>query len=126
MKVLIATKETQKQRKNDFCFCEEREFVKFGMECDGEEIDGGCGCRRSMVGFKTLKGTTTFKVEKIDISKEEYIKQLKKSDIKAGWYKLYDNPAKEIKEEADELLNLAQSFNIGDILEKRGNELKMR
>ena len=40
MKILVATKETQGNRKNDFCFCDEEEIVKAGMECDGESVDG--------------------------------------------------------------------------------------
>ena len=40
MRFLVATKETQGQRKNDFSHAREGELVKFGFECDGEEVDG--------------------------------------------------------------------------------------
>ena len=86
MKVLVATNEGQKQRKNDFSHTTEGEFVKFGFECDGETVDGNCGCKRGMVGFDTLKATTTFKVTEKDISKENYISRLLESERRAGWY----------------------------------------
>ena len=49
MKVLVATRNTQGQRGNDFCFVPEGEIVAFpAAECTGEKIDGSCGCRRSV------------------------------------------------------------------------------
>ena len=50
MKLLVATTKTQGQRKNDFCWVPEDEIVQFAFVCDGEKIDGSCGCRRSMSG----------------------------------------------------------------------------
>ena len=67
MKILVATKEGQGQRKNDFCWAEEGEVVKFPSECDRETVDGRCGCRRSMSGANSLKGTKTMKVVEFDI-----------------------------------------------------------
>ncbi len=64
MKALVATTETQGQRENDFCWCEEGELVTFGVECDHrfEALDGPCGCRRSMIGLRSGKATTTVRV----------------------------------------------------------------
>ena len=45
------------------CWCEEGELVRFATECDGERVDGRCGCRRSMTGMSTLKATTTVRCE---------------------------------------------------------------
>jgi hypothetical protein len=36
MRILVSTKKTQGQRKNDFCWVPEGEIVRFGMECGGE------------------------------------------------------------------------------------------
>ena len=79
MKVLVGTKDTQGKRKNDFSFTDEGELVTFGTECDREAVDGHCGCKRSLVGMKTRKGTTTFKVVEKKISKVNYLQALKES-----------------------------------------------
>ena len=59
-KVLTATAATQGMRKNDFSHTEEGELVTYGLECDCEQVDGVCGCKRSLVGRSTHKATTTF------------------------------------------------------------------
>lgn len=125
MKVLVATKELQGQRKNDFNFCKEGEFVSFDLECDREKIDGNCGCRRSLGGFDTLKATTTFKVVNVKITKKKYIDLLKKSEIKARWYKPTDNLS-DVEKKGKYLLDLANSFRVGLVLEKRGNSIQSR
>lgn len=53
MKVLVATTKRQGMRKNDFCHATEGELVKFSFECDGEKVDGKCGCKRSMGGINS-------------------------------------------------------------------------
>lgn len=121
MKVLVATKETQGTRKNDFSFTNEGELVKLGFECDGEETDGNCGCRRSMVGFNTLKATTTFKVIEKEITRDEFLKLFEESEKRAGW-----GFTKEDIEWGDDLLRIAQQFTPNCILEKRGDKIQVR
>jgi hypothetical protein len=123
MKVLVATKETQGQRKNDFCWCEPDELLIFGFECDGEEIDGNCGCRRSMCGVNTRAATTTMKVIDKDISKEDFVAGIRKSLKDGGWSIEIQDLA---GEKADELLSLAAQCSAGDILEKRGDIFRKR
>ena len=122
MKVFVATKQGQGKRKNDFCWTKEGELVKFVLECDGETIDGNCGCRRSVGGFETMKATTTFKVVDMDITREEFIRRFKESDEKAGW----KWTEKESKRFAEDLLETAEKFPVGMVLEKRGNVIKAR
>lgn len=117
MKILVATKETQGKRKNDFCFCKEWEIVKFGSECDGEKIDGHCGCRRSMVGIDTSKATTTMKVIETDISETEYAHRIHESAIRDGWTPSIDFCVKH----ALELVKIASAFEVGSVVERRGN-----
>src|SRR3990172_8245236 len=63
VKVLVATAETQGERSNDFCHTVEGELVTWpALECSGESVDGGCGCRRALCGVGSLKATTTAKV----------------------------------------------------------------
>ena len=127
MKVFVATKETQGTRSSDFCFCDEGEFVHFSFECDRDtnDIDGGCGCRRSMSGFNSSKATTTFKIFDTEINTEDYLNMLIKTSTREEWY---PNTLKldDLKEEIQQLCQLANEFEVGDIIEKRGPHFKVR
>lgn len=130
MKIFVATKETQGQRASDFCWAEEGEIVRLAFECDRdrEDIDGKCGCRRSMTGCTSQKATTTMKVEDRNIKVEEYIEIIRESFIKAGWYKLMGEQAaeKHILEDVKFLLGRASKLPAGTIVEKRNDNLQVR
>jgi hypothetical protein len=120
MKVLVATKEKQGVRKNDFSWTNEGELVMFGFECDGESVDGTCGCRRSFSGFETRKATTTAKIADVKYSVDEYLRLFAESMKNAGWKR----PTMDA--EACELLRIANDFPMGAVLEKRGNKVQLR
>jgi len=126
MKLLVSTKKTQGKRKNDFCWVDDGEIVTFAFECDREEIDGTCGCRRALTGVKSRKATTTFEVAELKITKADLIEVLAASYMEAGFAKDIPAAKKAVKEDADELISLANSFPVGTVLEKRGNELQVR
>ena len=130
MKILVATTETQGERKSDFFWCEEGEPVHFSFECDSDKnnIDGRCGCRRSMGGIRSHKATTTMKVVNVDIPKAELEKLLRDSLFESGWLE-NENPTqteKRIRSEADELIRIAEKFPIGAVIEKRGDRFQLR
>ena len=128
MKLLAATNETQGQRPDDFMWCTEGEIVKFGTECDGEEVDGKCGCRRSMVGVQCNKATTTMKVIQVERTREELTDALRDNYKEGGWYNLMGaEPAeKSIRREVEDLIRLSEGFPVGSIVEKRGNKFQVR
>lgn len=129
MKVLVATKEKQGMRKNDFSFTREGELVTFtGMECDGEKVDGNCGCRRSMCGVETHKATTTFKVVDMPIEKEVFYECLKINLVSTGWAGLMgkDKAWAIVFKDVMELMSLADKFEVGTVLEKRGGTIQVR
>jgi len=123
MKVIVATDKTQGQRKNDFCHANVGELVRFGFECDGGTVDDKCGCKRAMAGIDSHKATTTMEVVSKDISREEF-ELLIKSSLVDAWGK--GVAEKCYKEEADELINIAKIFQIGDVIEKRGRKIQTR
>ena len=128
MKILVVTKKTQGVRKGDCCWCKEGELVKFGFECDrdNENIDGTCGCKRSMSGIECHKATTTMKVIDMDISEDDYIHRIKDSLVKAGWGGIGIDTLALAIEDAKELSRLANTFDVGDIIEKRGDIFQER
>ncbi len=121
--IFVATSETQGRRKNDFCFTDADELVRFTSECDGESIDGRCGCRRSLVGMNSLKATTTFRVVQVPIDEDNLVARLQNYYAKSGFV---DLPESEIRIEAQELIRLASAFVPGTILEKRGDQVVAR
>ncbi|MBA2348629.1 MAG: ATP-binding protein, partial [Solirubrobacterales bacterium] len=126
MKIFVATKDGQGLRANDVFDAVQDELVFFPMEGDCH-IDAKCACRRTMESLSSGR-TTTFKVEDIAISKEEYYKKFVASLITTNGYaaediqdypELYD-------EEFETLLELPLRFPTGQVLEKRGDEIYPR
>ena len=125
MKILVATKEGQGVRKNDFSHAEEGEPVQFAFRCDGETVDGPCGCARSMGGMNSHKATTIFKAAETDIAPEAYLDLFVKFYVE-GWKQTPEEALKMAKDETEELLRLAEYFPEGMILERRGNKVQQR
>lgn len=125
MKFLVATKEKQGFRKNDFCFCEEGEPVVSSMECDKDKgkPDGPCGCSRSMAGVKSTKATTTFKVVEVDfaIMLMDIAKYLVDS-----WAMDRTKALDVAQAELNYIAKIADGYPIGTILEKRGDTIQSR
>jgi hypothetical protein len=124
MKVLVATTQKQGQRKSDFAHATEGEFVSFAMECDGESVDGRCGCRRSFAGFVSHKATTTAMVVEMDLTEAQFVAAYKESMTSAGWGAYMTDD--EFVRDARELLNLAKKVPVGTVIEKRGVNIQTR
>jgi hypothetical protein len=126
MRVLVSTKKTQKQRENDFSFVPENELVYFGSQCSGEKVDGSCGCRRSLVGVKCLKGTTTIKVANSKLDEEGLAEAIHRAWKKGGFSaSLEDGRARgRARRMAKELIAIAKKHPVGTILERRARIAK--
>jgi hypothetical protein len=122
MKILVATTKTQGTRKNDFCHVPEAEPVMFGFECDGEAIDGGCGCRRSMVGIGCRQGTTTVLVSECAGDKAWLAEAFGRSLRQAG----FKPEPQEVTQTVEAVLDVAAHFATGTVLERRGNAFRVR
>ena len=124
MKVLVATRNTQGQRGNDFCFVPEGEIVAFpAAECTGEKIDGSCGCRRSMEGIKSHKATTTVMVaDNPRLSLFDLVEKIL-SYRKAIGFKVSEGGAQLL---AEDLWDIAQRHEVGTVLERRGKRFVVR
>lgn len=122
MKVLVATSEGQGKRKNDFNNAREDELVGFAFECDGEAVDGSCGCRRAFSGLDTLMATTTARVLDIAMTPEEYLDALVASSAAAGW----NFSREELAPEAVQLASIASTWAVGTVVEKRGARIGPR
>jgi hypothetical protein len=128
IKILVSTSETQDRRTNDFCFVPENEPVKFGVICDRDSgsPDSECGCSGSLDGFYCYKGTTTFKVTAIGMTKERYIDEYIKTDSFYREFGDVDGLAEELKEDANFILELANEFTEGSVFDYRAGEFVLR
>lgn len=129
MKVFVATSEGQGLRYGDFFNSNEGDLVLFPSECDRDdnEIDGSCGCRRCMCGFES-GSTTTFKVAEINLTKEKYFEKFMAFQVEFGWAAegIFEGVREFAEAEFEELIELANDFPVGLVLEKRGNTIQSR
>jgi hypothetical protein len=111
MKILVATKETQGLRKNDFSFTEDGELVMLPtFTCDSGSVDDDCGCLRSVVGVKTRKATTSYKVIEQNVTWQDVRNEMARSLYAAGFSGIFKD-----LEEAPEGSEPARSaaWNVG-------------
>jgi len=122
LKVLVATRDLQGLRSNDFCYCVEGELVTVGLVCaaDAHDPDGGCGCGRAFAGLNSHKATTTAKVKEIELSPSDYIEALRSSLEAQGW------PTEDVEELAVWLVQLVDSWPAGTIVERRLDDIAVR
>ena len=119
-------------RSNDFCWTSDGELLYFGFECDGGSVDDSCGCKRSFSGMVSHKATTTAEVVEHTITKEGFIAAYMDTMAGAGWMKLgldhpeVGNAVKMFTKAAEEVLEVAGRFNVGDIVVKRGEHILRR
>lgn len=131
MKILSATTETQGWRANDFCHAVEGELVLFVPSCDGESIDGDCGCRRAMAGSVSHRATTTIKViDRNDLNPNKYFTLIADSLESQGYINermLTDPEVNEwVQDLTDDLIRLANFYPVGTVLERRGDVMRSR
>lgn len=130
MKVLVSTVETQGQRKNDYSWVPEGELLRTGgSECDREAIDGRCGCRRAFVGTATSAATTTAKVVDVaEIDREAVAQIVHDSLERDGWFEGSEPKLVEswVEEETKSIVEVAETFEPGTIIERRGSTYQER
>ena len=121
MRVLVATKKTQKHRANDFSFVPENELLFFGFQCSGEKVDGSCGCKRSLVGARCLKGTTTMKVAESKLDEEGLAEAIHRAWKKGGFIASLEDARTRgrARRMARQLVAIAKRHPVGTILERR-------
>ncbi len=134
MKLFAETHKTQGQRKNDYANpgIKPGELVSTSMfECDGESIDGRCGCRRAFKGLESNYAITTAIVVEQDITEAELRVLVRKNLESGGWIKGdlksdADEDTKWVNNETKGMIDDAQGFEVGTIIERRGKTLRER
>jgi hypothetical protein len=126
IKIFVSTRETQGQRKSDFCFVPENEPVRLGFICDRDKHnpDGVCGCARSLIGLYCSRATTTFKVVLVSMTRRQYVNEY----VEKNSYYNAENPEliKELEKEAWEMLDLSSIYKENSVLEYRAGNFAVR
>lgn len=124
MKVLVATGRTQGTRENDYHHAVEGELVRIDPPCrkDRDDPDGRCGCGRGFAGMSSQRGTTTARVAELSMTREQYAEALRSSLERDG----FDQCPCRATDEADGLAELAASWPVGTVLERRLDRLTRR
>ena len=127
MKLLTATARTQGKRDNDYHWCVEGELVRFDTVCDRDRRDpaNGCGCGRGFAGMSSCRATTTALVRDLPIDRTDLQIALAASLHAAGYLDDASDLAA-VADEADELIEIAATFEVGDIVERRLDHLRVR
>ena len=122
MKVIVATKETQGQKGNDFFWGKEGELAYPSWVCDRDrrDPDGGCGCGRGAGGLESHKSGTSFKVVEVDYDTDELLRRATVSMIEAGWGEDMGPAVVEM------ILDIAEGHPEGTILGRRIDEFFVR
>ncbi len=118
MKILTATSRGQGQREGDYHWCIEGEIVWLATVCatDGTDPDGPCGCARGFAGLNSHRATTTALVRDLPMSRTDVINALSGYYESSGYSSI---PAAELEFEVDEFLDIASTWPVGTVIERR-------
>ena len=122
MKVLVATEETQGQRRNDFCHVPEGELVFPGPLHTKGTVDDACGCLRSLTGVACSKGTTTVRVVEREMTEADLAAKFREAVKRGGW--TLDDAV--VAKMAHRMAHIMENFRAGAVLEYRGGVPKER
>ncbi len=125
-KYLVATKEKQGKRSNDFSYADEGHIATFGSMCDGATVDDKCGCKRAMVTPSNAKATTTVKVVEFTQKQQEQAFDEILNHYQKDWGFPKEQATKMTVDELHQNMNIARGFDLGSVLEIRGNKVQTR
>lgn len=127
MKLLTATSLTQGERDNDFDWCVEGELIRFDVVCGrgARDPDDSCGCGRGFAGMSSMRATTTALVRDVPMERLDVQTALAASLHAAGYLPDPDD-VDAVAEEAEELIEIAGAFDVGDVIERRLDLLRVR
>jgi hypothetical protein len=129
VRLLVATRRGQGARPTDFSSCEVGELLMPPAHACDEPVDGPCGCRRSLIGFRTHRATTTIEVVDLPLTMDELCGLVRASLAQGGWLGCIDDDEvadRWVSDVAWELVQAGARFAVGAVLERRGRTLQVR
>lgn len=127
MKLLTATSLTQGERDNDYDWCVEGELIRFDVVCarSARNPDDSCGCGRGFAGMSSMRATTTALIRDLPMEVVDVQMALAASLHGAG-YLADPSDLAAVADTAQELIEIAAAFEVGDVIERRLDLLRVR
>lgn len=124
MLVLEATSERQGDRDDDYHWCTDGELAYCqGVECANPD----CGCDRGWAGFDSHRATTTVRVvDRPDFTVADLAGELATSMSDGGWIDTADPADPIVAAFVEEIIECANHFGEGAVLERRGGLITTR
>jgi hypothetical protein len=125
LKYLVSTRRTQGERANDSNSVPGVELVDIPGKSHENPDDPLCACARRFVGFDSRQATTTAEIVESDMTPLEYIGRFHVMLLGAGFPNTPQLRA-DAANDATELLCLAAQWPVGTVVERRGDEIRVR
>jgi hypothetical protein len=125
LKYLVSTHRTQGERDNDSNSVPDTELVDIPGKSHDNPDDPTCGCARSFVGFDSRQATTTAEIVESDMTPMQYIGRFHAMLLAIGFPNTPQLRA-DAANDATELLRLAAQWPVGTVVERRGDEIRVR
>jgi hypothetical protein len=122
IRVLVATRQTQGWRSNDFCHALPGEIVYLGTTCDGATPDDRCGCARSFCGVDSGRATTTAVVAELALDREGVVALVAAARLAGGW----TDDQSVAQASVGPLLGLVADEAVGTVFDIRGDAIRRR
>lgn len=114
MKALVATRESQGRRSDDFDWCTDGELVWLPDPCPEGRRGGGCECVRAFAGVSSHRRTTTAVVREVDGLTIRSCLDIVRYSLTAQGL-----PTTWVERAVDRMLLLAQGAAAGVVMERK-------
>jgi hypothetical protein len=125
LKYFVSTHRTQGERDNDSNSIPKTEIVDLCSLSHDNPDDPYCGCARSFVGITSRQTTTTAEIVESDMTPVEFVSRFHAGFVAMGFPDTPDLRA-DAANAATELLRLAAVWPVGTVVERRGDEIRVR
>jgi hypothetical protein len=125
LKYFVSTHHTQGERDNDSNSIPETEIVDLCSLSHEDPDDSYCGCARSFVGITSRQTTTTAEIVESDMTPVEFVGRFHEGLVAMGFANTAELRA-DATNDAVGLLLLAAQWPVGTVVERRGDEIRVR
>ncbi|WP_370964882.1 hypothetical protein [Amycolatopsis sp. cg9] len=125
LKYFVSTHRTQGERDNDANSIPGTEIVDLASLSHEDPDNTYCGCARSFVGITSRQTTTTAEIVETDMTPVQFVARFHTALLALGFA---DTPQlrADAADGATELLRLAAAWPAGTVVERRGQEIRVR
>jgi hypothetical protein len=125
LKYFVSTHRTQGERDNDSNTLPDTEIVDLASLSHEDPDNPYCGCARSFVGITSRQTTTTAEIIESDMTPAEFVDRFHAGLVAMGFTDTAQLRT-DATNDAVGLLLLAAQWPVGTVVERRGDEIRVR